>query len=295
MSSAMIATSSSALAYATLAELSTEMQTFDAILDNTGAYHTSPPFHPQLPVEIMLLIREELQSSLVYRAADDAVRALDAYEAAVRRSLCGDCLAYNQDVFGDDIWRWRWSGPCACRADRRRRHTHRETRPFRTLGDWLEHHLSSRTPASSIREAMSLVLGRHGCQSSALLPSAASSVGTLPETFVITASPSAVARCQGRIGEDTEWCSEIVLRKARRDLGLAVAASLDFALQRKIDAPGDSTTKEPVRQHSTILPSYALSAVAGGCAAVLTLPIVSIAFVVLVTCHYVRPSGIRVF
>ncbi|KAL1741248.1 hypothetical protein HDZ31DRAFT_84946 [Schizophyllum fasciatum] len=292
MSFAMTATSTSALAYATLAESSTEMQTFDAILD---AGLPSIPSPPPLPKEILLLIREELQLSLVYRAADEAAQALDAYEAAVRRSLCGDCLAYNQDVFGDDIWRWRWSGPCACTADRRRRLTHRETRPFRTLGEWLEDYLSARAAAPSIRDAITSALERHGCQSPALLPSAASSVGTLPETVVITASPSAVARCQGGIGEDAEWCSEILLGKMRRDLGLSVAASLDFPSQKRIDARGGSTTKEPVRHHCRILPSYALNALAGGCAAVLTLPIVSIALVVLVTCHYARPSPVRMF
>lgn len=274
--------------YCALAELSPEMQTFDDILDR--GCPSSPSTHT-LPTEIMLLVREELQLSLIAQAVDLSARALDAYDASVRHSLCGDCLTYNQDVFGDDIWRWQWSGPCACRADRRRRNAHRETRSFRTVGEWREHHSSSCIPTSSIRAAMSFILERHGCQSPALN---ASSVGALPEMVVITASPPAVERCQTWLGEDAAWCSEVIVQKARRELGLSVAEDLDVAMQKKNGGHGGPAAKEHPRHHcTTVLSHSALGAVASGCAAVLTLPVLSVAFVVLVACHYVRPFGIR--
>ncbi|KAK1220061.1 hypothetical protein PQX77_017187 [Marasmius sp. AFHP31] len=80
-----IATTSTQLMHASLAYLSLETRTLDAII--TIAH---PP--PILPTEILLLIHQSHS-------------ALHRYF----RRLCTECRSYNEYVYGDDPWVW---DPC---------------------------------------------------------------------------------------------------------------------------------------------------------------------------------------
>ncbi|KAJ3753949.1 hypothetical protein EV360DRAFT_52564, partial [Lentinula raphanica] len=93
--------------HVSLACSSIEIRTVDAIINSQTAC--------TLPLEILLLIRAylliEVTNHLIIRSAS----ALQRYERSLRYLLCPDCIAYNQDVYGNDVWGWeQFSGACAC-------------------------------------------------------------------------------------------------------------------------------------------------------------------------------------
>ncbi|KAJ3875333.1 hypothetical protein F5051DRAFT_378020, partial [Lentinula edodes] len=99
--------SRSTLMHASLAYLSDELRTMDSIISSHNAC--------SLPLELLFLIRAQLliqvTDHLIFRSSS----ALQRYETSLQYMLCPECIAYNQDVYGNDIWGWeQFLGACAC-------------------------------------------------------------------------------------------------------------------------------------------------------------------------------------
>ncbi|KAF9531868.1 hypothetical protein CPB83DRAFT_847948 [Crepidotus variabilis] len=108
-----ITTSKSTLMHACLASVSPEILTLDSIIRATP--RVSLPHKVALPTEILLLIREWLFPDITRILIQHSTAALEAYEHSLRNLLCPDCIAYNLDIFGPNIWHWEhFNGPCAC-------------------------------------------------------------------------------------------------------------------------------------------------------------------------------------
>ncbi|KAL5534051.1 hypothetical protein ACEPAG_511 [Sanghuangporus baumii] len=70
-----------------------------------------------LPVELLLRIRAELQSSLFASLKAEVAAALEQYQAALVEGICQDCFWWNSDVYGSDVWTWvenGYRGACSC-------------------------------------------------------------------------------------------------------------------------------------------------------------------------------------
>lgn len=99
--------------HACLAHLSSEIQTIDYVIQ---AIPGSAPYNaPTLPTEILLLIREWLFPLVTAHLVQKSTTALEAYEHSLRNLLCPDCIVYNLDIYGPNIWQWeQFHGACAC-------------------------------------------------------------------------------------------------------------------------------------------------------------------------------------
>jgi len=141
-------TSKSALMHASLAFLSPEIQTMDSII------RTSPILMPILPTEILLLVRESLFPLIMTQLVQKSTAALEAYEHSLRNLLCPDCIVYNLDIYGPNIWHWeQFHGPCACLQVESLPSSIRSSpqlpststpnpKQFKDAQHWLEEHLS---------------------------------------------------------------------------------------------------------------------------------------------------------
>ncbi|KAJ4485665.1 hypothetical protein J3R30DRAFT_3441069 [Lentinula aciculospora] len=99
--------SRSTLMHASLAYLSGELRTMDSIINAHSTY--------SLPLELLLLIRQYLLIEVTDHLILCSSTALQRYEMSLRYLLCPECIAYNQDVYGNDVWEWeQFSGACAC-------------------------------------------------------------------------------------------------------------------------------------------------------------------------------------
>jgi hypothetical protein len=194
MTLSVITTSRSTLMHASLAYLSPEFQTLDSIvLRNslgTSAPHSSPNLL-SLPLEILLLIRSHLLPIIINHLIALSTSSLLEYESSLRSLLCPECILYNQDIFGPDIWQWeQFSGPCACAdiksgIENSRKLISRRTsrlasqinpKHFTDPQHWLESHLSreslrlrvlqrsSPVPPTAIWDIVSYVLREFGCE-----------------------------------------------------------------------------------------------------------------------------------
>lgn len=139
--------------HASLAFLSPEIQTMDSIIRTSpiliSTWHT-----PALPTEILLLIRESLFPLIMAQLVQKSTAALEAYEHSLRNLLCPDCIVYNLDIYGPNIWHWeQFHGPCAClqvespppniRASPQLPSTSTPNpKQFKDAQHWLEEHLS---------------------------------------------------------------------------------------------------------------------------------------------------------
>jgi len=115
MSGPKIITSKSMLMHACLAYMSPELDTMDHIIH--GPYIKSNSRQTTLPTEILLLIRGWLFPTIAAHIIKQSTMALVVYEQSLRDLLCSDCIAYNVDVYGQDIWQWKhFFGACSCNA-----------------------------------------------------------------------------------------------------------------------------------------------------------------------------------
>lgn len=135
--------------HASLAQLSPAVRAFDSIILSRDT---------RLPTELLLLIRSHLLPLVTTRLLQSSTHALAQYESSIRGLLCFDCVIFNQEIYGPDIWQWeQFSGPCACaRVSSMSTFDHsgtpniREPAPpksnpklFQDRLHWLEFHLSS--------------------------------------------------------------------------------------------------------------------------------------------------------
>ncbi|KAF9451395.1 hypothetical protein P691DRAFT_807939 [Macrolepiota fuliginosa MF-IS2] len=154
------------LLHSALANISHEVATVDNII-------TTPA---RLPTELLLIIRTHLLNTLTTHHFLESTRALAEYEAILQRLLCPDCISYNHDIYGPDIWQWQqFSGPCNC-VQKPSTSPNPPVNPqqFSSPYHWLEHHLSLQAaqfyPASSssspppIWDVVTDVLHRYHCE-----------------------------------------------------------------------------------------------------------------------------------
>ncbi|EIN14420.1 hypothetical protein PUNSTDRAFT_123974 [Punctularia strigosozonata HHB-11173 SS5] len=177
-----IAVSPSHLMHACLAYLSAELVTFDRIiaLRSRHALRVATPTPAaslvSLPSEVLLEIRSHLTAFVNADLKTATACALIDHEAAVRTSLCPDCLTYNREVFGEDSWGWsNFSGGCDCgqigsgavaaSPDKK------EVVAYKDKHAWLEAHLSGQSPSGvHIWDVVEGVLDEFGCRLSREAP-----------------------------------------------------------------------------------------------------------------------------
>ena len=165
LTNSAILTSRSTLMHASLAHISQELQTMDFIIQSAS--------NVSLPTEILIMIRNWLFPIITAQLLTQSATALLAYEKSLRNLLCPDCVAYNLDIYGPDIWHWeQFSGACACleivelhapacRQGHVQSESHSKlTKPnlgmlnpkqFHDSLQWLEHHLSNETALYTIK------------------------------------------------------------------------------------------------------------------------------------------------
>jgi hypothetical protein len=164
LTNSAILTSRSTLMHASLAHISQELQTMDFLIQSASNASS-------LPTEILIIIRSWLCPIITAQLLAQSATALLAYEKSLRNLLCPDCVAYNLDIYGPDIWQWeQFSGACACldivepgRQGHAASHTQslsNHTKPnlgmlnpkqFYDSLQWLEHHLSNETALRTIK------------------------------------------------------------------------------------------------------------------------------------------------
>lgn len=135
---------------------------------------SAPSSSLRLPIEIILLIRLHLFPILMTETTLETLSALSAYELSLPESLCPDCLTYQLDVYGADIWQWQQNqGFCKCtsKADFNSP-TGEGMVHFSDQGYWLENYLSCEVrrlrrsveplPEVTIGDAVSAVIETRG-------------------------------------------------------------------------------------------------------------------------------------
>ena len=111
-----IITSKSTLMHACLTNMSPELDAIDYIIHDP--YTKWNPSQVTLPTEILLLIRGWLFLTTTAHLIKQSMAALAVYEQSLRDLLCADCIAYNVDIYGQDIWQWeQFTGACSCIPD----------------------------------------------------------------------------------------------------------------------------------------------------------------------------------
>ncbi|KAF9469733.1 hypothetical protein BDZ94DRAFT_1243131 [Collybia nuda] len=138
------------LMHTSLAYVSPEVQAFDSVILSKSA---------RLPTELLSLIRSHLLPLITTYFLRNSTQALALYETSLRDLLCVDCVAYNNDIYGPDVWQWeQFSGACACTRvssinisdSTKTLNAHGPTpyksnpKLFRDRMQWLENHLSQR-------------------------------------------------------------------------------------------------------------------------------------------------------
>ena len=158
-------TSKSTLMHACLAHLSPQIRTMDSII--RASPRISAPHTVALPTEILLLIREWLFPLIKTQLVQQSTVALEAYEHSLRNLLCPDCIVYNLDIYGPNVWQWEhFRGPCSCLETLNpprtgleqpptpialTRRTHNNPKPFRDAQHWLGTHLSKEAAALGVQ------------------------------------------------------------------------------------------------------------------------------------------------
>ncbi|KAG6889148.1 hypothetical protein C0992_006297, partial [Termitomyces sp. T32_za158] len=267
MAETKIITSRSILMHTSLAYLSPELRAFDAILQHSsnGTLRTTPSA-VVLPTEILLNIRLHLLPTVTTHLFRRSTRALARYETSLRILLCQDCLSYNQEVYGPDIWGWEhFSGACSCKGNIKKVEERRTTLEYRDIWNqkqafpdcstWLELYLSLESSRltdyqwsiRSIWDVVTLALKDHGCRvyDQRLLPT--SPYGSLSlqgaKIFLDISTPVIIIPDYQTISFDSE-SGPITLHRAKRDLGLS------FAYERGLEMTKDVHPNRPFRAQS---------------------------------------------
>ncbi|KIY46311.1 hypothetical protein FISHEDRAFT_75746 [Fistulina hepatica ATCC 64428] len=308
--------SSSALMHAVVASFSPEVRTLDSILRSRSS--------PRLPPETLLSVRAFLQPAVTAHFVNASADALFEYETSVRASLCTDCLTYNQEVYGTDVWSWDFAGPCACyhcQACTGSPQEHLSER-FANPTHWLESHLSREChrlapslssaeryasgPGPSIWDVVSSHLDEYQCD--VVVPTAQSGRRTpinhggrlrstrhdcvciVPKHYRRT--PSDRVRF-----DDDRWSTETALRRVDRDLGISTAdeMSVDIAFERATPA---AKLARPMRCSGPQCPFATIQSYPDPAAlfvGISDLIVTSLAILLAVLCYYIRPTALRAF
>lgn len=313
MTEGKITTSRSILMHTSLAYLSPELRTFDAILQHSsnGTLRTIPS-SIVLPTEILLEIRLHLLPTVTTHLFKRSTRALARYETSLRILLCQDCLSYNQEVYGPDIWSWDYfSGACSCKENMNKvenrltaveyRNLWSQKQAFPDCCTWLELYLSlesSRLPdckysIRSIWDVVTLALKDHGCRvyNQRLPPT--SPYGSLPlQGMKITLdipTPIVIIPDHQTISLGSE-SGPITLYRANRDLGLS------FAYEQGLQMTKDVHTNRRLRANSSDVSSFSshvqiqamdiISTVSTAVVVAVSLPVTIATVALAVVCFY---------
>jgi hypothetical protein len=127
MSPSSLSTTRSTIMHASLAYLSPQLQTFNFIIalhSRHGRSFNSKKSILHLPTELLFLIRHHLIAAMTAHLRARSASALKQYEYSLRSVLCEECISYNEDIFGADVWQWtHFSGPCGCSTSVRNANT----------------------------------------------------------------------------------------------------------------------------------------------------------------------------
>jgi hypothetical protein len=276
-----ILTSRSTLMHASLAHISQELQTMDFIIQSAS--------NASLPTEILIIIRSWLFPIITAQLLAQSATALLAYEKSLRNLLCPDCVAYNLDIYGPDIWHWeQFSGACACleivepgRQKHAQIHTSKPNlgmlnpKQFYDSLQWLEHHLSNETALHTIKY-------RHSSPDSVSLTNIWDIVNDVLREFNCEVNHESDAYNRIERGQfrnkrdvvqiiplqhdgldskkttetepetDANWRAYILLRRASRDLGLFLEYPQYFDASRSVASP---STRRWTNSSDTYIPS----------------------------------------
>ncbi|KAG6846051.1 hypothetical protein H0H87_006415 [Tephrocybe sp. NHM501043] len=253
MSQPSIITSRSILMHTSLAYLSPELRTFDSILqDSFDGTLRMQSASIMLPPEILLTIRLHLLPTITTHLFKRSAHALSRYETHLRKLLCQECLSYNQEVYGPDVWGWgHFTGACLCRGIRNRidesltEHCRvleycelwNEGRAFPDCSTWLELYLSFESsrlvgcPNSmdSIWDVVGLALKDHGCRLSDRMtqPLNRYRSSSLKGMKIMLDIPTPVViipeRSTYSLDSISSSSGSVALHRVERDLGLSCA------------------------------------------------------------------------
>lgn len=101
------------LAHAVLAHLSPELIILDKIISlqscgtlRVAASHAQTFTLVSLPPELLLIVRSHLHRSIISTLISSSAHALSSALIFRAREFCTNCLAYNVDVYGEDVLNW---------------------------------------------------------------------------------------------------------------------------------------------------------------------------------------------
>ncbi|KAF8899207.1 hypothetical protein BD779DRAFT_1487548, partial [Infundibulicybe gibba] len=232
------------------------MKAFDDVLHHAFLGY---PSHPRaktirLPAEILLIIRAYLFPIITQSLIVQSASALTQYETSLRDLLCQDCILYNEEIYGPDVWTWeQFSGACACmemgvqpspRISSTPKPNDTNPQQFNNAQHWLEHHLScqarlmSGCDTSDIWATIANALYAYGCEvvnnNSSKSIAQRQRNSSLPQSeyqwdgdiLMVAATRSAIGQCEhegigeaGPVGD--RWRAQVILNRADRDLGLS--------------------------------------------------------------------------
>ena len=320
--------------HATVAYLSPELQTFDAVvrLHSQHRLHIDSPSHTTLlsiPPELLLLIRAQLMPLITTHLCELSMAALSQYESSLRNLLCTECRSYNDDIFGSDVWQWEnFSGPCACheiggKGSRKQAASHSTKCPprpdpnqFTDPRHWLESYLSCRLsnsplPSTRIWKAVSDVLLDFGCAietGNDTSRSSAEQEGGLVSLVNGRRPPAWIYRPRflSVIPAMTRECGDIRaqavnLSRARRALGLDYEYPED--LKSKLAAcekgvfrhTSRSMTDRRLVTFKLPFPHSTATIVVRPISVCLAFPLATTTFLLTIMCYYARPGAVRLF
>ncbi|KAK0208707.1 hypothetical protein DFS33DRAFT_1271872 [Desarmillaria ectypa] len=315
MSKSSVVTSRSTLMHASLAYLSDEIRTLDSVITFQSSLPSSCSSLLAMPNEILLLIRSHLLLAVTTELMDRSTSALKRYESSLLVLLCADCIAYNQEVYGKDIWEWKqFSGACSCvdtaESTRTPRIRHLPTttinpKRFVDRVHWLEYYLSrkslrllrGRSTSSNksqdvIWEAVSVVLENFSCKVVMGSPRYQHLLPLLRDKNVVVVPEM---ECE------SWWLTGVTLNRVDRDLGLSLHHP--NVLEDPVDgvAPPPSVSRlfhysqrkqTLIRQSSILRPTMVNISDALG--ALFTIPIAFTTFILAILCFYSRPGAFRI-
>lgn len=314
--------------HSSLASLSPELQTLDSIIERPLA--TLDGTH--LPTEILLHIRSYILPTVTNHLMQRSAAALARYESSIRDLLCSDCIAYNQFVYGPDIWQWEhFTGSCECiemmRITTRPEvfapeysHPNSDLQAFATPMDWLEFYLSAESSRLkwksayenkpfAIWDVVDEVLRGRGCYiirdvdaacsggaNSVMVAALPSLSGTRNPEEEVIGIPDEDSRVHG------------VLYQAKRDLGLSIEYKGNLQLQISKEVPlsrlqissrpwprSVASAKSPSRM--SLIPTRCLDilkAIATLNLALLSLPLTFATVALTILCFYSKPRSLRI-
>ncbi|KAK0233577.1 hypothetical protein IW262DRAFT_1452105 [Armillaria fumosa] len=311
MSKPSVVTSRSTLMHASLAYLSDEVRTLDSVITSKSPLPSSCSSLLAMPTEILLLIRSHLLLAVTTELIDRSASALKRYESSLRVLLCSDCIAYNQDVYGKDIWEWeQFSGACSCVDVATPRIRHRPTttinpKRFVDRVHWLEHYLSRKslrllrgrsTPSTSsqdvIWEAVSVVLEHFGCKVVMGSSRCRRFFPLLRDTNVVVVPEM---ECE------SWWLTGVTLNRVDRDLGLSLhhPDTLEDLVDGVVPLPSVSRSsrysqqKQALTLRSSILRPTIVN-ISDALSALFAIPIAFATFILAILCFYSRPGAFRI-